>query len=127
MTNQELNPGPGTVWAYAYEFMQPQAEDRMRGVQGLLNREKTEARKDARSWGSRFVTENQVTRILIVSDSPRQDLEVNRRLEAELGELKADFFITAALAIGDTAALAIGDEEDVPAPPPVGRPRSPSR
>jgi hypothetical protein len=118
MTNQETKPGPGTVWAYAYEFMQPQPEDRMRGVQGLLHREKTEARKDARSWGSRFVTESQVIQILIVSDSPRQDLEVNRRLEAELGELKADFFIT--------AALAIGDEDEQPAPPPVGRRRTPS-
>jgi hypothetical protein len=120
MTNKEPNPGPGIVWAYAYEFMQPQAENRMRGVRSLLQREEAEARKDARSWGSRFVTGNQVTQILIVSDSPRQDLEVNRRLEAELGKLKADFFIT--------AALAIRDKEDEPPPPsPVGRPASPSR
>lgn len=105
MTNQEPNPRSGTVWAYAYEFMKPQAEERMRAVQGLLHREETEARKDARSWGSRLVTREQVTHILIVSDSPRQDLEANRRLEGELGELKADFFVTAAMAIGD------GDEE----------------
>lgn len=101
MTNQEPNPRPATVWAYAYEFMKPQAEDRMRAVQGLLHRERTEARRDARSFGSRLVTKEQVTHILIVSDSPRQDLEANRRLEAELGELEADFFITAATAIGD--------------------------
>lgn len=120
MTNKEPKPGPGIVWAYAYELMQPQAENRMRGVQGLLHREKAEARKDARSWGSRFVTQEQVTQILIVSDSPRQDLEVNRRLEAELGELKADFFVTPALAIGD-------EEDEPPLPPPLGRPGSPSR
>lgn len=114
MTNQEPNPRPRTVWAYAYEFIKPQEEDRMRAVKGLLHREETEARRDARSWGSRLVTKEEVTHILIVSDTPRQDLEANRRLEGELGELKADFFVTAAMAIGDE------DEESEPPATPEG-------
>lgn len=117
MTNQERKPGP--LWAYAYEFMRPQPEDRMGAVQGLLDREEAEARKDARSWGSRFVTEEQVTHILIVSDSPRQDQEANRRLEADLGELEVGFFIT--------SATAIGDEDDEPMPSPAGAAGSSSR
>jgi hypothetical protein len=88
MTNKEPKPGARTVWAYAYEFTQPQPADKMHAVQGLLDREETEARKDSRSWGSRFVTKEQVTHILVVNDSPRQDLKVNRRLEMELGEMK---------------------------------------
>lgn len=100
------------LWAYAYEFMQPQPVDRMGAIQGLLDREEAEARKDARSWGSRFVTEKQVTHILIVSDSPRRDQVANRRLEADLGELKVDFFIT--------EPTAIGDEAEEPMPPPAG-------
>ncbi|MFO8173894.1 MAG: hypothetical protein R6T96_06390 [Longimicrobiales bacterium] len=96
----------------------------MHAVQGLLHREETEARKDARSFGSRLVTREQVTHILIVSDTPRQDLEANRRLEAELGEMEADFFITAATAIGDEDGE---DDEVAPEPEPAGRAGSPSR
>jgi hypothetical protein len=117
MTNKEPKPGPRTVWAYAYEFTQPQPADRMHAVQGLLDREETEARKDSRSWGSRFVTKEQVTHILVVNDSPRQDLEVNRLLEMELKEMKAGFSIT--------AALAIDDEDDESVVPLAGRAGSP--
>jgi hypothetical protein len=118
MTSKEPKPGPRTVWAYAYEFNQPQPMDQMDTVQGLLDREETEARKDSRRWGSRFVTREEITHILVVNDSPRQDLEVNHRLEAALGEMGAGFSMT--------AAMAVGDEEDEPVPPLVGLAGSPS-
>jgi hypothetical protein len=44
-----------------------------------------------------LVVEEQVTHILVVSDSPNQDLEVNRKLEAELKRLDAAFVITTPL------------------------------
>jgi hypothetical protein len=43
--------------------------------------------------------------ILIVSDSPEQDHEVNRRLEAKLQELKAGFSITVPIAVVDEAVV----------------------
>jgi len=118
MTSKEPKPGPRTVWAYAYEFTQPQPMDQMDTVQGLLDREETKARKDSRRWGSRFVTREEITHILVINDSPRQDLEVNRLLEVALGEMNAGFFMT--------AAMAIGDEDDEPVPPLVGLAGSPS-
>lgn len=119
MTNKEPKPGARTVWAYAYEFTQPQPADRMHAVQGLLDREKMEAKKNSRNWGSRFVTKEQVTHILVVNDSPRQDLEVNRRLEMEMGEMKAGFSIT--------GAMAIDGEDDKLVPPLVSLAGSPWR
>jgi hypothetical protein len=41
------------------------------------------------------------TRILVVSDRPDQELEVNQLLEAKLNRLEAPFAITAAVAIED--------------------------
>jgi hypothetical protein len=41
------------------------------------------------------VPEERITHILVVSDSPEQDHEANRRLESELKGLKAKFSISA--------------------------------
>jgi hypothetical protein len=49
------------------------------------------------------VAEEHVTHILVVSDSPEQDLEVNRRVEAALSLLEAGFSVTVPLAVGDGA------------------------
>jgi hypothetical protein len=42
-------------------------------------------------WSGRLVREQRVTHILVVSDSPEADGEINERLEAGLGELHAAF------------------------------------
>ncbi|MSR23008.1 MAG: hypothetical protein EXR92_05625 [Gemmatimonadetes bacterium] len=47
-----------------------------------------------RSWNGRFIFEKKVTHILVLSDSPGRDHEVNRQLEAELKEIEARFLIT---------------------------------
>jgi hypothetical protein len=52
----------------------------------------------------RIVLQQQVTHILVVSDSPARDHEANRRLESELRELQVDFSITAPLAVADGAS-----------------------
>lgn len=111
MTHPQPPPPPGsrTVWAYAYEIVPPQPEERLRRVLALLDREQAHARLGDRIWEGRFVLGQQVTHILVVSDNPQQDLEVNQRLEAELRDLEAGFCITTPMAVAD---------EPVPPPPP---------
>jgi len=99
-------PGPPNkpMWAYAYQIVPPQSEDRLAAVRALLDREHTLAKRGAHTWEGRFVLEQQITHILVVSDSPDQDREANRRLEAALAELQAGFVLTAPLEVADPPA-----------------------
>jgi hypothetical protein len=95
--------GRKAVWAYAYQIVPPQPEDRLHAIRGLLDREAVDARTRARTWEGRLVAEEHVTHILIVSDSPEQDLEVNHKVEAELRNLEAGYSVTVPMAVkGDT-------------------------
>ena len=94
-------PPPKTIWAYAYQIMPPQEAKRLHEIKGLLDHAHTEAQRGARTWTGRVVVEEQVTHILIVSDSPEQNHEVNRRLEAKLQELNAGFTVTMPIAVAD--------------------------
>jgi len=105
-------PVPRTVWAYGYQIVPPQPEHRLHAIRTLLEQEHTTAQRGARTWEGRFVLEQQVTHILVVSDSPELDVEANRRLEAELRSLNAGFAMTVPLAVSD-APLA----EATPGPP----------
>ena len=100
MTNAANSP-PRTVWTYAYEIWPPQAENRMRFVLAILEREHEEARREARRWTGLLVQERQITNILIVSDSPQQDLDINQRLETALAELRVGFSRTIPLEVTD--------------------------
>jgi len=93
------------VWAYAYQILPPQAEDRLHTIKKLLDQENADAQRAARTWAGRVVVEQQVTHILVVSDSPEQDHAVNRRLEAKLQELNAGFSITVPIAVADDAEV----------------------
>jgi hypothetical protein len=104
MPNQHP-PLPKTIWAYAYQILPPQGAERLRAINSLLDHAHTEAQRDARTWTGRVVVEEQVTHILIVSDSPEQDHEVNQRLEAKLQELNAGFSITVPVAVVDDGAI----------------------
>lgn len=95
---------PKTIWAYGYRILPPQAAERVRMIQTLLDQEHADAQREARTWAGRVVLEPEVTLILIVSDSPDQNREVNRRLEAEVKRLQAGFLITAPLAVADDVA-----------------------
>ena len=100
------HPTPGAekvVWAYAYLIDPPQPEARLRPLRVLLDRAHADAKGRARTWASRFVADELVTHILVVSDSPLQNLEINRRLEAELQNLEATFSTTAPVAVVDDA------------------------
>jgi len=88
-----------TVWAYAYEMVPPQPHDRLLAIKALLDLTHREAKLEARAWKGRLVVEEQITHILVVSDNPAQDTDLNRRLEADLRDLEVGFSITAAMAV----------------------------
>lgn len=104
MDTQQRSPTPKTVWTYAYEIVPPQAEGRLHTIKRLLEDEHEDAHRGARTWAGRVILEQRVTHILVVSDSPEQRREVNRKLEAELQNLEVGFSITAPMAVPDDTA-----------------------
>ena len=101
MESKKRGPPSGEVWAYGYEITPPLARERLRMIENLVEEEHANAKSGARTWQGRLVVEEQVTHILVVSDSPDQDLEVNRRLETELRRLEALFSVTAPVALSE--------------------------
>lgn len=99
--SRNRGPPPRTIWAYGYEIAPPLAPARLRSIERLLDEEHSDARGRDRTWASRFVVEERVTHILVVSDSPDQHLAVNRRLEAELEKLEGGFSITPPVEVVD--------------------------
>jgi len=100
VTNEPGSP-PRSLWAYAYQIVPAQPHDHMRAITVLLDREHGDAHREQRIWGGRIIFEPGITEILVVSDSPDQDRDVNRRLEAELKNMKASFLITHPLVVVD--------------------------
>jgi len=86
----------------------------MKVIEALLEEEHAQAKHTARTWGGQLVCEQQVTHILVVSDTPDQDGEVNRRLEKRLKQLKTGFSRTVPM------SLASDDDPapEAPGPPP---------
>lgn len=98
---------PTGLWAYAYQIVPPQPKGRLDTVQGLLDHEHEAARTEARTWTGRLVLERQVTRILIVTDTPDQERDVNLELAGELHRLEVTFSLTGSLEIpAETAVTA---------------------
>ncbi len=108
MTKKGRGPPGKRLWAYAYDVKLPEEDGRFREIEDLLEREHSDARDGARTWAGRLVVDPQVTRILVVSDSPEQNQDVNRRIAAELVRLEATFEMTVPLAVGDDPASASG-------------------
>lgn len=102
---EKSGPTGKSLWAYAYQLTPAVPSNRLRRLEPLLDRGRTEAALRTRTWQGRLVVERQVTHILIVSDSPDQDGEINRALEAELRQMQAEFSLTAPMAVpGDDDA-----------------------
>ncbi len=93
------------IWTYAYRMIPPQSEHRLRAIKFLLE---VEHAGDGPKFEARFVVERRVTDILIVTDSPDQTRDANRRLEAEIERLNVAFSLTAPLPVA-------GDEGAAPA------------
>jgi hypothetical protein len=96
------------IWTYAYQIEPPQSEDVLGGIKTLLDHEHADAQAGKRTWAGRVITEEKVTHIMVVSDNPQQDHEVNRRLEAALKELKVGYSLTIPLALPADEVLATG-------------------
>ena len=90
---------PHSLWAYAYEIVPPQPSKRLDRIRALLEGEHLAAVSGAGSWAGRLILEHRVTHILIVSDTPVRNREINCSLEAELERLHADFSVTEPIAI----------------------------
>ena len=101
MDGEQHIQSPKAIWAYAYQIVPPQPDHRLRAIEAILEQEHRDARGEARTWAGRIVPEQQITHILVVSDNPAQDRDVNRRLEDELKELNAGFSITVPMAVED--------------------------
>ncbi len=92
---------PQRKWAYGYEISPPMTQERLTAIEHLLQEEHANAKLRTRTWQGRFVVQEQVTHLLVVSDSPDQELEVNRRLEAEFTRLEAGFSLTPPMPLDD--------------------------
>lgn len=101
MVDRNRSPPPQNIWAYGYVIEPPLAPARLRSIERLLEEEQSQAKHRDRTWASRFVVDERVTHILVVSDSPDQQKAVNRRLEMELEKLKTGFSITPSVAVED--------------------------
>ena len=105
MTEDIRDAGKGTpsaektLWVYGYEMIPPQHEQQMTAIRELLDLENNEAKRTARTWTARLVTRPQATHVMIVSTSPELDLEINRKLEAELRALGGEFVVTVPMPI----------------------------
>jgi hypothetical protein len=93
------------LWAYAYEIAPPQLSRRLDRIRALLEGENLAALSGPGAWAGRLILEKRVTHILIVSDSPTRNREINGRLEAELERLHAEFFVTEPLAVSSAPEL----------------------
>jgi hypothetical protein len=91
------------LWVYAYQIVPPQPSNRLGTIRTLLEDATVAARGEERSWSGRLVLERRITHILIVSDDPGQNDEINHRLEAELARLHAPFSMTEPLAVAGNA------------------------
>jgi hypothetical protein len=89
------------IWTYGYVFTPPIARNRIGPIEALLVHGGSRARLDSHIWEGRLVNGVVITHILVVSDSPAQDLEVNELLAAELDRLEAPFVLTASIEMGD--------------------------
>jgi hypothetical protein len=118
MAHEEPPRGLKPAWAYAYQIVPPQPEDRLRAVKALLDHEGAHAKVQQRTWAGRFVVEQQVTHILVVSDSPDQDLDVNQRLETALRGAEVGFALTAPLAVTEEPPAPAKSVLDSPHLPP---------
>ena len=90
---------PRTLWAYAYQIVPSKAVDYLKEIETLLDEEHRQAREKARTWRGQLISEEQVTHILVVSDSPDQNTDVNQRIEGRLKQLKTAFSRTEPLPI----------------------------
>lgn len=85
---------PRVIWAYTYRLTPPQSAERLRKVKAMLAKAHRDAVARDGTWEGRMVVDERVANILVLSDSPDLDRDVNRRLEAELRAIDSGFAVT---------------------------------
>jgi len=90
---------PRAVWAYSYQLTHPQDPGRLRKLRALIEAERAAAAKRNATWEGRLVVDERIAHILIVSDSPDVNRDVNRLIEAELRALEAGFAVTVPMVV----------------------------
>jgi isoleucyl-tRNA synthetase len=95
---------PPTIWAYSFELVPPVPQEQMRQVRALLDKAHDQAKRNTRRWQARFVLEQAVTHILVVSDDPENDGDITSELEAELTRIRAKYVRSVPLAVRDDEA-----------------------
>lgn len=87
------------LWAYAYRVVPPPPRDGLGHIRELLDSENAHAFEHARAWAAQLILEQRSTQILVVSDSPARNRDVNHRLESALRRLDAQYRVTDPIAI----------------------------
>jgi hypothetical protein len=78
----------------------PHPDGIIANIRGVLNRQNAEAARDGRTWTARLVT-TRLIHVLVVSASPEQNVDINRRLEADLAALGVQYLMTAPMRVSD--------------------------
>jgi hypothetical protein len=99
-------PAVKTLWAYGYEVVTPGSGGGLEGIRGILARQNADAALHGRTWNARLVT-TRLTHLLVVSESPELDCDINHALEAELTQLGVQYLQTAPMRV-DGAADPVG-------------------
>lgn len=94
-----MSAKPPVIWAYMYRLEPPQQPSRLKDVKALLAREHDSAKTRAGTWEGRLVTDDRVSHVLVLSDTPDLTGDANRRLEAELLAINARYVLTVPMVV----------------------------
>lgn len=107
-----MTPPRPVIWAYTYKLSPPLSVAKLHEVQLLLEKEKVAAKARSGTWEARFVTDERISHILVLSDSPDLELEANRNLEQALRTLDAYYNLTVPMIVLDTPPEALPPKDE---------------
>jgi hypothetical protein len=90
---------PAVIWAYAYRLEPAQSASRLKEIKALLAQEQQTAKARNGTWEARLVTDDRVSHILVLSDTPDLTGEANRRLEQALQAISTKFNLTVPMVV----------------------------
>jgi hypothetical protein len=92
------------IWAYTYKLTPPLSVAKLRDIKVLLASEQAAAKSRAGTWEARFVSDERISHILVLSDSPNLELDANRNLERALRNINAFYILTVPMIVADDPA-----------------------
>ncbi len=97
------------IWAYTYTLNPPLSPAKLREIKDLLSKEQVAAKSRSGTWEARFVADERISHILVLSDTPDLELEANKNLETALRAINASYNLT--------VPMIVLDEVPEPVPP----------